>query len=291
MEPEPSVILRPKERDIGSFAVRRVLPAAERRSVGPFVFFDQFGPTVFDAGDAMDVRPHPHIGLATITWLIEGAIEHRDSLGSHQVIRPGEVNWMTAGAGVVHSERSPASERGGGARLYGVQAWVALPRDREETPPSFQHYPADGVPWLRAAGVTAALVVGEAWGLSSPVATPMETFYADIALDAGAAIALPGAVAERAVYLLSGAAEVGGAEVAPHEMLVIPSGGDVEIRAGADSRLIAIGGAPLDGPRRIWWNFVSHDPARIERAKADWRKGRFPKVPGDEDEFIPLPER
>ncbi|MCR9221265.1 MAG: pirin family protein [Alphaproteobacteria bacterium] len=291
MEPGRAMILKPKERDIGSFAVRRVLPAAERRAVGPFVFFDQFGPTVFGAGDAMDVRPHPHIGLATITWLLEGAIEHRDSLGSHQVIRPGEVNWMTAGAGVVHSERSPASERGGGARLYGVQAWVALPREREETPPSFQHYPADGIPWLREAGVTAALVVGEAWGLSSPVRTLMETFYADIALDAGAALALPGAVEERAVYLLSGSAMVGGAEVAAHEMLVIPPGGDVEIRAGADSRLIAIGGAPLDGPRRIWWNFVSHDPARIEQAKADWRAGLFPKVPGDEAEFIPLPER
>ena len=283
--------IRPVTRDIGAFSVQRVLPSATRRSVGPFVFFDQMGPAAFAEGEALDVRPHPHIGLATITWLIEGEIDHRDSLGFHQPIRPGEVNWMTAGRGVVHSERSPAHERRAGARLFGIQTWVALPQAHEEIEPSFVHYPADQIPWVEEAGVRAALVVGEAWGGVSPVATPMQTFYADIALAPGASIEAPVDVPERAVWLIEGEIETPAGALAPGEMLTAPTGAAFPLTGGAQgARLIAIGGEPLDAPRRMWWNFVSHSAERIEQAKADWREGRFPPVPGD-DEFIPLPER
>lgn len=283
--------IRPVARDIGAFSVQRVLPSAAHRSVGPFVFFDQMGPAAFGAGEALDVRPHPHIGLATITWLIDGEIDHRDSLGFHQPIRPGEVNWMTAGRGVVHSERSPAHERRTGARLFGIQTWVALPKTHEEIEPSFVHYPADQIPWVEEAGVRAALVVGEAWGGVSPVATPMQTFYADIALAPGAAIDMPTDVPERAVWLIEGEIETPAGPLAPGEMLTAPTGAAWPLKGGSQgARLIAIGGEPLDGPRRMWWNFVSHSAERIEQAKADWREGRFPPVPGD-DEFIPLPER
>lgn len=283
--------IRPVTRDIGAFSVQRVLPSATRRSVGPFVFFDQMGPAAFAEGEALDVRPHPHIGLATITWLIEGEIDHRDSLGFHQPIRPGEVNWMTAGRGVVHSERSPAHERRAGARLFGIQTWVALPQAHEEIEPSFVHYPADQIPWVEEGGVRAALVVGEAWGGVSPVATPMQTFYADIALAPGASIETPVDVPERAVWLIEGEIETPAGALAPGEMLTAPTGAAWPLKGGPQgARLIAIGGEPLDAPRRMWWNFVSHSAERIEQAKADWREGRFPPVPGD-DEFIPLPER
>jgi len=283
--------LRPVARDIGGFAVQRALPSARARAVGPFVFLDQMGPAIFRDGQALDVPPHPHIGLSTLTWLIEGEIEHRDSLGVRQTIRPGELNWMTAGRGVVHSERSPAHERRAGARLFGVQAWVALPQAEEEADPRFQHVGADRLPRFEAPGVTAVLVLGAAWGLRAPVETPTQTFFADVTLAPGAEIAAPETGLERALWVLSGAVETPDGPAAAGEMLIAPPGAAVRLKGGAGgARVIALGGAPLDGPRRMWWNFVSHSAARIERAADDWRAGRFPSVPGDDD-FVPAPAR
>jgi redox-sensitive bicupin YhaK (pirin superfamily) len=283
-------IIVPRTWDLGDgFEVRRVLPSAERRTVGPFVFFDQLGPIVLRAGTGLDVRPHPHIGLATVTYLFEGEILHRDSLGTVQPIRPGEVNWMTAGRGIVHSERTPPELRSGGARLFGIQTWVGLPGGREEAEPAFAHHAEDALPLLDGDGMRVRVIAGTLYGARSPLALLSETFYADAALADGARLELPAEYEERAVYIAEGRIAIGADTFAAGRMLVFRQGDRVALRADGPARLLLLGGAPLDGPRHLWWNFVSSSPERIEQAKADWREGRFPQVPG-ESEFIPLPE-
>ena len=280
---------RPRVRELGDgFTVRRALPSAECRAVGPFVFFDQMGPAVLSGGRALDVRPHPHIGLATVTYLFEGEILHRDSLGTEQAIRPGEVNWMTAGRGIVHSERTPAALRGIESRLSGIQTWVALPVENEEAEPSFSHH--DALPTLTENGVHIRLILGDAFGLSSPVPTFSPMFYADVELSAGRGITLPSAPDERAMYIVEGGAErEDGATFDAGEFVVFERGAEVRLRGAPGARLMLLGGPQLEQPRFVWWNFVSSSKSRIEQAAADWRDGRFAKVPGD-DEFIPLPE-
>jgi hypothetical protein len=281
-------LIQPRERDLGGFSVRRVLPAATRPTVGPFVFLDHMGPASFAPGAGVDVRPHPHIGLATVTWLFDGVLFHRDSLGSAQAIRPGEVNWMTAGRGIVHSERTPPDERRTGARLHGMQCWVALPRDAEDTDPAFEHLPAASLPRFTSDGVDYVVIAGSAFGLTSPATTFSPMGYAALTLATGRTLALPPDHPERAVYVAEGALELGGEPVAAGTLAVLAAGTTVTARAVTDSRAVLLGGAPLDGPRRLWWNFVASDPARIDQAKADWQAGRFPPVPG-EHESIPLP--
>lgn len=289
--PEPvETVIEPRARDLGEFEVRRVLPSRSRRMVGPFLFFDEMGPVDFQPGQGIDVRPHPHIHLATVTYLFEGEILHRDSLGCQQAIRPGAINWMTAGRGIVHSERTDPARRAAGARLHGLQLWLALPVDQQDTDPAFRHYPAEDLPEVQQPGATLRVMIGEAYGARSPVETLSPTFYVDVSLEAGAEIAAPTGHRERAVYVVSGALEVGGTEYRPGRMLVLREGVDVALRASADSRFVILGGEPFPEPRHMWWNFVSSDKSRIEQAKADWKAGRFPKVLGDEDEFIPLPE-
>ena len=278
----------PRLRDLGDgFRVRRALPSAECRSVGPFVFFDQMGPVTLAPGRGLDVRPHPHIGLATVTYLFEGEILHRDSLGNVQPIRPGEVNWMTAGSGIVHSERTPAYLRDGGARLSGIQTWVGLPLEAEECEPSFAHHRE--LPVLEDNGVTVRLILGDLLGLSSPVATLTPTFYADVSLTEGRRLALPSDPDERAVYVVEGEVEAAGRKCAAGEMLVFETGADTLVASAAGARFMAFGGAALEGPRHVWWNFVSSREERIRQAAEDWEAGKFPRVPGD-DEYIPLPE-
>jgi hypothetical protein len=248
------------------------------------------GPTVFAPGQALDVRPHPHIGLATVTWLVDGEILHRDSLGSVQAIMPGAVNWMTAGAGIVHSERSPdAARRAGGARICGLQAWVALPKSHEETEPTFSHYDASAIPHIEGDGVQVALIAGSAWGQRSPVRVFTETVYADVRMTAGRDLQLPADVEERGVYVLFGRIEITGTAFAAGTLVALRSGVDVVIRAAEASHVFVVGGEAMDGPRHIWWNFVSSSLEWIEVAKRDWKAGRFPPVPG-ETEFIPLPD-
>jgi hypothetical protein len=280
----------PRTRDLGDgFAVGRVLPAAERRMVGPFVFFDQFGPVEFPAGRGLDVRPHPHIGLATVTYLFEGGIVHRDSLGFVQPIAPGDVNWMTAGRGIVHSERTDAASRQRPQRLQGIQIWVALPTRHEEVAPAFVHYPAAALPLIEGEGKSVRVVAGTLFGRRSPVATLSELFYAAATLTPGASLSLDAEHAERAAYLLDGAAEIDGHAFEPGRLLVFAPGRPLTIRAPMGARLLLFGGEPLDGVRHIWWNFVSSRKERIEQAKEDWKQGRFASVPG-ETEFIPLPD-
>jgi hypothetical protein len=283
-------VIEGRLRDLGGFSVRRLLPASGRRTVGPFIFFDHMGPAGFAPGRGVDVRPHPHIGLATVTYLFDGALMHRDSLGSAQLIRPGDVNWMVAGRGIVHSERTPPALRAdpGGARLHGIQTWVALPRAVEQAEPSFTHHPAETLPEIRRNGCVLRLIAGSGWGERSPVAVSSPTVYAAAELAEGSALDLPNDAAERAVYVVDGAVEVSGRRCVEGE-LVETVAGPVAVRALATSRLVIAGGAPLDGPRHIWWNFVSSSPERIERAKEDWREQRFATVPGDA-ERIPLPE-
>ncbi|MGF1640763.1 MAG: pirin family protein [Rhodospirillales bacterium] len=283
------VLVVPRAHDLGGLPVRRSLPSPRRRMVGPFVFFDQMGPTVFSPGQALDVRPHPHIGLATVTWLVEGEIVHRDSLGVVQPIRPGEVNWMTAGRGIVHSERSPDTARSGGARLCGIQTWIALPKRDEETAPAFTHYAAERIPVVEGDGVRAALIAGAAWGRRSPVEVFSETLYADVRITAGRSLDLPTDVEERGVYVLSGEIAIGAASFAAGSLLILKTGWEIVVHAVAASHVFVIGGAAMDGPRHVWWNFVSSSRERIEQAKRDWTEGRFARVPGEE-EFIPLPE-
>jgi redox-sensitive bicupin YhaK (pirin superfamily) len=281
-------IVIPQSRDLGGFSVRRVLPAIERRMVGPFVFFDQMGPALFDPGTGIDVRPHPHIGLATVTYLFDGEILHRDTLGSVQEIRPGEINWMTAGSGIAHSERSGPAVRAAGGRLAGIQSWIGLPRDDEETAPGFAHHGAAALPIVAGKGKHVRLLIGAAFGARSPVRTFSETLYADVALDAGAQLVVPHEPEERALYLVDGTVAITGEEFAPGRLLVLRPATEIVVTARSPVRLMLLGGAPLDGPRHIWWNFVSSSRDRIEQAKADWQAGRFPTVPGESD-FIPLP--
>lgn len=280
--------LMAKDRDIGDFAVRRALPLAECRSVGPFVFFDHFGPVVLRGEKAMDVRPHPHIGLSTISWLFEGEIRHQDSLGCDQLIRPGEVNWMTAGRGIVHSERSPESARHGNAPLYGIQSWVALPREKEEMEPAFHHYGKDEIPHIREPGFTLTLITGEAFGLVSPVKVESPTFYAELRMQSGHSLAFPVDIVERAIYIVEGSIRIAGNTYESGSMVVLQGGQEARFEAVVDCLCMLLGGEPLDAPRLIYWNFVSSRPERIEQAKDDWQQGRFPGIEGDE-EFIPLP--
>ena len=285
------LVLLPRAHDIGGFEVRRALPAKERQMVGPFIFFDQMGPGEFLAGRGLDVRPHPHIGLSTVTYLFDGEILHRDSLGSHQPIVPGDVNWMTAGRGIAHSERTDQVLRARSNRLFGIQSWVALPKDAEETAPGFVHHPAASLPLVEDGGVRLRLVAGAGWGLAAPVAVSSPLFYADAVLAPGSALPLPEEHEERAAYVLDGEIEVAGDRFEPGRMLVFRAGDRIALRAGPrGARVLLLGGAAMDGPRHLFWNFVSSSRERIEQAKADWKAGRFGKVPGDEAEFIPLPE-
>jgi redox-sensitive bicupin YhaK (pirin superfamily) len=290
MAQEIDVVIVPRTRDLGDgFTVRRALPAAERRMVGPFVFWDHMGPTVVAPGKGLDVRPHPHIGLATVTYLFDGEIMHRDSLGTVQPIRPGAVNWMVAGRGIVHSERTPPELRAAGPSLSGIQSWVALPREQEECEPAFTHYPAEALPEMEGEGIRVRLIAGSLGGGTSPVQTASETLYAEIVLVPGAQMAVAAHYAERAIYVVSGRVFLAGRVCVPGELMVLAKGTAPTLATQEYSRLMLFGGAPMDGPRHIWWNFVSSSTARIEQAKDDWRQGRFPPVP-DETDCIPLPE-
>ncbi|MBN8922475.1 MAG: hypothetical protein BGP10_11775 [Rhodanobacter sp. 68-29] len=275
--------------DLGEgFTVRRLLPVLQARHVGPFVFYDHMGPVDFPPGRGMDVRPHPHIGLATVTWLFDGAIRHRDSLGSLADIRPGAVNWMTAGRGIVHSERTPPEARAAGQRMHGIQVWVALPRGHAEAEPAFHHHEAEALPRIRQPGVELVLITGTGWGAASPVQVYAPMYFAEARLEAGAELALPAEHAEHGVHVIEGEADWGGLSLEPGRMAV-QAGTPPPLKARRACRVMLFGGAPLDGERHLWWNFVAADPARIEQAKADWREGRFARVPGDEQDFIPLP--
>jgi len=278
-----------KVHDLGGFQVRRLLPQLRARHVGPFVFFDHMGPAQFAPGRGVDVRPHPHIGLATVTYLFRGAMEHRDSLGNVQTIRPGDVNWMTAGRGIVHSERSPAAQRAIGDALHGIQTWVALPQHAEEVEPDFHHHPAGSLPRFTSGDANLTLIAGSSFGQTSPVTTFSNMFYLAAEFPAGGVMVLPAGHVERAVYAVDAALHVDGTQLAPTRLAVLPPGKDVEIRASGPACVMLCGGDPLDGERHLYWNFVSSSRERIERAKADWKAMRFGTVPGDA-EFIPLPD-
>ena len=285
------LVLHARPRDLGSLVVRRVLPARERKLVGPFVFFDHMGPVTMAAGSGMDVRPHPHIGLATVTYLFEGEIVHRDSLGFQQVIRPADVNWMVAGRGIVHSERSAAERRATEHRLHGIQAWVALPEAEQERAPSFVHYPGAALPRLSRPGATLHLIAGSAYGLASPVEVASPTLYAALQLSAAAELALTDEHEQRAFYVVEGAVRCAGSSFQEGDLVVVRPGSQPTLAAAdGGARLMLLGGAPLAGERHVFWNFVSTSEARIEQAKQAWREQRFARVPGDELEFTPLPE-
>ena len=282
--------IAPRTHDLGGgFTVKRLLPHAQARRVGPFVFFDHIGPAELGPEQGMDVRPHPHIGLATVTYLWEGAIMHRDSVGSLQEINPGDVNWMTAGRGIVHSERTPDRLRGKPQRMHGLQTWVALPLAHEEDEPSFEHHPRATLPVVELPGATLTIVAGHAFGERAPVRVLMDTLYVSIDLRAGASLVVPAEHAERALYPVDGELELDGQALAPEHLAVLEPGTEPVLQARTDARVMLLGGAPLEGHRHIWWNFVSSSRERIEQAKADWREGRLGQVPG-ETEFIPLPD-
>jgi redox-sensitive bicupin YhaK (pirin superfamily) len=288
--PDPTpLVIEPRLRSIGNLDVRRILPSRQRRSVGPFVFLDHMGPASLAPGTGLDVPPHPHIGLATVTYLFDGALTHRDSLGFEQVIRPGDVNWMTAGGGIVHSERTPPEDRSRAATIDGIQSWVALPCAEEERAASFHHHPAASLPEIRDAGMVLKLIAGEAFGMNAPARVFSRMFYADAACRPGAVLALPPDLGERGVYVAEGRISVAHRTYGKERMLVFEGGRNVTIRAETEARLMVLGGAPLDAPRHMWWNFVSNSTDRIERAKRDWSHGRFAPVPGETD-FVPLPE-
>jgi redox-sensitive bicupin YhaK (pirin superfamily) len=286
----PELVIEARQRDVGGFFVRRVLPSAQRKLVGPFIFYDHLCRVDFAPGQGLDVRPHPHIALATVTYLFEGSFLHRDSLGFAQAILPGEVNWMIAGRGITHSERTPPALRASGGPLHGIQCWVALPLEHEEIAPSFEHHARDAVPRLTRSGVELSVILGTAYGERSPVKVLSPTLYVHARMPAGSRLSVDGEHAERAVYVAAGSVRLGDAVYGEGMLLVLPEGADVELLSeqGADAMLL--GGAPLPGERHIYWNFVSSSLERLERAKQDWRDGRFGKVPGDEHEFIPLPE-
>ncbi|WP_294390095.1 pirin family protein [uncultured Sphingomonas sp.] len=283
------LVVLPPSRDLGDgFTVRRALPQPQRRMVGPFIFFDQIGPVELRPGTGLDVRPHPHIGLATITYLFDGEILHRDSVGSVQPIRPGEVNWMTAGRGIVHSERSPDAARAIGPNMSGLQLWVALPAAHEETAPTFVHHGASEIPEGRMDGVAVRQIVGAADGLVSPVKTLSDMIYLEATLPPGGRYRVPEDQVERAFYLLSGEVTVDGQPFGPSELVVLKPGAEIVLESARGARLVVVGGEPFPEPRHIYWNFVSSRADRIEQAKQDWRAGLFPAVP-EEREFIPLP--
>jgi redox-sensitive bicupin YhaK (pirin superfamily) len=286
-----SQVIVPRTVDLGDFAVRRALPSARTRMVGPFIFFDHFGPAEFHAGNGLDVRPHPHIGLATVTYLFDGEIMHRDSLGTSMAIKPGEVNWMTAGRGIVHSERTRPEKRVDGEPIHGLQMWVALPAAKEEMEAGFAHHATAEFPVIKENGKNVRVVVGTLYGASSPVPTVHETIFGDVHLKAGTSLPLDADHEERAIYLIEGIVDISGDRFEPGRLLVFKPGDAPTITAVSDAHFVIVGGAPMDGPRHIWWNFVSSRKERIEQAKADWKAGHFDKVPGDEIEFIPLPDK
>ncbi len=283
------ILIVPRTHDIGGFEVRRALPSARRRMVGPFIFWDQMGPAELKPGHGLDVRPHPHIGLATVTYLFDGEILHRDSVGSVQAIRPGAVNWMTAGRGIAHSERSGDETRRTGQRVFGIQSWMALPKAHEEAEPGFVHHPAEALPVVEGEGKRVRVIAGQAYGARSPLKTFTETLYVDAQLDPGARLPVPAEHAERAIHVAEGTVTVGGDRFEAGQLLVLRPGDAITVEAETKARVMLLGGEPMDGPRHIWWNFVSSSKDRSEAAKADWKAGRFTAVPG-ETEFIPLPE-
>jgi redox-sensitive bicupin YhaK (pirin superfamily) len=283
-------VIPQRRRDLGGFEVGRVLPYAGGRMVGPFIFFDHFGPVEFRAGVGMDVRPHPHIGLATVTYLFDGEIMHRDSLGTAVAIKPGELNLMSAGAGIVHSERTSPEQRAVGPRLFGIQAWAALPKSHEEQAPTFAHYDAAKLPRITGEGKTVRIVMGDLYGESSPAAFPHPSFYAEAVLAPGAVLPLDADYDERAIYIVSGEIDIAGESFGGGRLLVFKPGDRISVLATSQARIILLGGEPMDGPRHIWWNFVSSSKDRIDAAKADWKAKRFGSVPGDGEEFIPLPD-
>ena len=285
------LVIAARPRDIGGFAVRRTLPAMQRRLVGPFVFWDHMGPTSLEPGHGMDVRPHPHIGLATVTYLFEGEIVHKDTLGSDLAIRPGAVNWMTAGRGIAHSERTGPEVRKRGSRVHGIQSWVALPVDREEMEPRFDHHPADTIPETSRDGVRLRVLAGAAYGLDAPARIASPTFYVEATMPAGARLVMPEDHEERAVYVVEGEVACDGDAIDEGAMGVFQPRVEAALQAQRPSRVMLLGGAPIGGSRHIWWNFVSSSKERIEQAKRDWTEGRFGKIPGDDVEFVPLPER
>jgi redox-sensitive bicupin YhaK (pirin superfamily) len=298
LDPEPgdrkscealALVIVPRARDVGNFEVRRALPQARRRMVGPFIFLDQMGPAQMAPGTGMDVAPHPHIGLATVTYLFDGTIMHRDSEGHVQEILPGAMNLMTAGRGIAHSERTPDLPRKSGQRVGGMQSWVALPRALEETAPTFQHYAAENLPVVTDHGLTARVIAGDAFGKRSPVTTLSDWFYVDLILDAGKSAPLDPDYEERAIYIVSGAIEIAGETFEAPQLLVFRPGDRITIKAISPAHMMLLGGATLEGKRYIWWNFVSSSRERIEQAKEDWAQGRFKPVP-DETELTPLPE-
>jgi len=280
----------PNAKDIGGFEVRRALPTAKRRLVGPFIFFDRMGPAILRAGHALDVRPHPHIGLSTVTYLFDGRIRHRDSLGTEMVIAPGDVNLMTAGRGIVHSERTPQELRGAPMSVSGLQTWLALPDGKEEIAPVFANTSVASLPQIDAEGVSGRVVIGAFSGLRSPVATASDTLYADLSLAAGAAVKIPADAEERAIYTLEGDVSIAGDVFPAERLLVFKPGEEIVVSSERGAHFMLFGGASLGSKRYIWWNFVSSSKERIEQAKQEWKTGRFDIVPGDEEEFIPLPE-
>jgi redox-sensitive bicupin YhaK (pirin superfamily) len=283
-------LIIPRAHDIGGFEVRRALPSARRRLVGPFIFFDRMGPAVLRPGQAVDVRPHPHIGLATVTYLFDGKIRHRDSLGTEMVIEPGDVNLMTAGRGIVHSERSPEELRGGPLSLSGLQTWIALPDGGEEVAPLFENTAHAALPEGQGDGAAFRVVIGELHGAKSPVRTASETLYADIRLGPGGRFQVPATAEERAIYVLDGEVDIAGDRFASDRLLVLRGGDEIIVGSADGAHFMLFGGASLGSSRYIWWNFVSSSKERIEQAKEEWRTGRFDIVPGDEEEFIPLPQ-
>jgi len=280
-------VINGRERDLGGFVVRRVLPFAGRQMVGPFIFFDHLGPAEFAAGKGIDVRPHPHIALATVTYLFSGALEHRDSLRNVREIHPGDVNWMTAGHGIVHSERTPYAARAAGPGIHGIQSWVALPDGHEDVDPAFTHHPASSLPQVNVGEAELTVIAGHGFGLTSPVATLWPTFYVDARLPEGATLHIPVEHSERAVYVVQGAIDAGGTSLAEGQMAVLEPV-EVTLRAIAAARVMLLGGERFPTPRHLFWNFVASSQERIERAKERWRMQQFPRVP-NETEFIPLP--
>ncbi|RIX32351.1 pirin family protein [Sphingomonas edaphi] len=283
-------VITPSTHDLGAFKVRRTLPAKSRTMVGPFIFVDEFGPARLPAGLGMDVRPHPHINLATVTYLFEGAIEHRDSLGTRCVIEPGAINLMTAGRGIVHSERSPQDLRPDGPTLYGMQTWLALPDGQEDIEPAFEHADETALPLVEDDGVSARVLMGTLWGQTAGVTQHSATIYADIMLAAGASVPIDADADERAVLLCEGEASIDGRPLDPFALYILAPGEAMKLSAGASSRIMLLGGEAFTTPRHVWWNFVSSSRDRINQAKEDWKARRFPLVPGDEEEFIPIPE-
>lgn len=279
----------PTSHDLGGFKVHRTLPSRPRTMVGPFIFFDQMGPAHLDVGTGIDVRPHPHINLATVTYLFAGAIDHRDSIGSFATIEPGAVNLMTAGHGIAHSERSPASERAAGPELSGIQTWLALPEADEERDPAFEHVAKAALPIVETPGARARIIMGTLWGQTAPTTTYAQTIYADIVLDAGGSVPIDASADERALYVAIGDATLDGMPLDPMTLYVLRPGSTATLRSATGGRVMLCGGEAFATPRHVWWNFVSSSRERINQAKADWTAGNFPKVPGDDVEFIPIP--